>query len=361
MYDINGNKISSSASISSSDIKTALVGAVADGSVNLGSVIGATLSYTSPSTTWEENGTIAYNMLLEKYKTMPNVGVPFFISTDQHGRGVEVNRWCNNIDVDGINIANLNLGDTVTDVYNITQLESMYSRTKQVKNYIGVVGNHDKLYKNETVLDYEINRCFLTTFNEKKIKETENCYVVYDGKHSVKYIVLDTFDVADDGLSFTWGITSNVANWLIDELSKNDGYDVMFLSHYPSYQHYQTRENATEVTSGTSSENSNNTHKVSIWNMLIARKNKTSGTLTDMNNGTHAYDFTNCESDILVQLSGHDHAEQWSVDDGFTNYACTCLSDNYVCVFGLIDRENDKMYIYKFDKTQAYDELEIKI
>ena len=81
IYDINGNDVSAGGSLSSSDIKTALIKAVADGSVNLGSVVGATLAYTSPGTAWETNAATAYTNLLEAYKAIPNSGIPFFVTT----------------------------------------------------------------------------------------------------------------------------------------------------------------------------------------------------------------------------------------------------------------------------------------
>ena len=85
IYDICGNSISSGSTVSSSDIKTALIGAVADGTVSLGESVGATLAYTSPGTDWETYANQAYQNLLTAYKSIPNSGIPFFISTDQHG------------------------------------------------------------------------------------------------------------------------------------------------------------------------------------------------------------------------------------------------------------------------------------
>ena len=64
LYNGNGEIITVSGDggggITSAQIKTAFLSAVASGDVNLGSAIGATLSYTSPGTPWERNAETAY-------------------------------------------------------------------------------------------------------------------------------------------------------------------------------------------------------------------------------------------------------------------------------------------------------------
>mgnify|MGYP006877979914 CR=1 FL=1 len=114
LYDINGNIVTNN--ISDEDIKKALISAIASGEVNLGNSVGATLSLNSLDANWQTNAETVYNNLLTEYKKIPNDGIPIFITTDQHGRGIEGNRFINNIDTDGMEITNINLGDTVTDV-----------------------------------------------------------------------------------------------------------------------------------------------------------------------------------------------------------------------------------------------------
>ena len=94
LYAGNGQIISvgGGGEVTTAQVKSALLSAVASGDVNLGSAIGATLSYTSPGTAWEANAETAYQNLLNAYKEIPNSGIPFFISTDQHGRGLEQHR-----------------------------------------------------------------------------------------------------------------------------------------------------------------------------------------------------------------------------------------------------------------------------
>lgn len=348
-YDINGNKIND---LTSNKIKTALIGAIADGSVNLGSTVGATLSYTSPSEAWETNALETYNNMLEIYKTIPNSGVPFFISTDQHGRGMEQHRWLNNTDVNGMNINNINLGDTVQDVYGSSTLNDVLSKTKQIKNFFGVAGNHDLKKGSEEVSEHEITRCFTSTTDRRMIENQRNCYSVLDNAHNTKFIVIEPYE--DNGIVSGMPhpyFSTNVSKWLIGELSNNDGYDIVVLCHEPLCKTNKSREETEET----------EWDDYNVWNLLLARKNKTSGTFTDDDNVEHSYDFANMESDLLCTLHGHTHEELYSVQDGLTSYACDWYGNNNSCTFGIIDRENSKLRIFKFDSTTVYDELQINI
>ena len=85
LYDIMGSVVSSG--VSSADIKNALLAAIADGSVNLGNAVGATLAYTDLSNAWIANAQSAYTSMLEKYKTLANGAIPFFISTAEQEIG----------------------------------------------------------------------------------------------------------------------------------------------------------------------------------------------------------------------------------------------------------------------------------
>jgi hypothetical protein len=95
--------------------------------------------------------------------------------------------------------------------------------------------------------------------------------------------------------------------------------------------------------------------------MLLARKNKQSGTFADSLGGEHTYDFTNCEHDLLITLHGHNHQEQMSTADGLTAYAADLLGDNRRCTFGLIDRLNGKVTFWVFDSAGCLDPLELTI
>ena len=195
----------------------------------------------------------------------------------------------------------------------------------------------------------------MTTYPSKKARVPQDCYVAYDGQHSVKYVVIDNYLVNSEGTSFNKGFSAGIADWIIWELTANDGYDVVILCHWPFYRTHKTRSmNAEETVPGSSTaENYNSATQTACWNLLLARKNKQSGTYTDYAGGSHSYDFTGCDTDLLCVLSGHTHEERWSIKDGLTNYAEAGMVSNQSSVFGLIDRSASKMHIWRFDNTST--------
>jgi hypothetical protein len=358
LYTGNGQPISVGGELTNADVKKALISAVASGDVNLGSAIGATLSYTSPGAAWETNAATAYQNLLTAYKAIPNSGIPFFITTDQHGRGVEVNRWLNNHDaaVNGMGVMNLNLGDSVLDVFNESELSNIYNRSWQIKNHIMVFGNHEIKASTETPNLYDLNRWFISTRGRKFYIGSMGCFTVYDDAHSVKYVCVANYYQAETGI--VRGLDADSAEWLVNELAKNDGYDVIYLQHWPVFTTKRVRSADSETAD---SENHSNSYNYKIWQMLLARKNKESGTFADSLGGSHAYDFTDCEHDLLITMHGHNHQEQISTVDGLTAYAGDMLGDGRRCTFGLIDRLNNKVTFWMFDSNGCHEPLELPI
>ena len=358
IYDINGNEISAGGELTTADVKKGVIAAIASGDVNMGSAVGATLSYTSPGTAWETNAVTAYNNLLNAYREIPNIGVPFMIYTDQHNSGVEPMRWLNNHDADinGMGVMNLNLGDTCDADFNETVLSKLYDRTWQIKNYIGVLGNHDAINGNY----YDLNRWFISTRGRKFYNGAMPCFTVEDNAHTVKYIAVGNYILGTDS-NYSKGLTTDAAKWLIDELSANDGYDIVYLQHWGMYKSRRARNEETETTVDTARENANtSSNNYKMWQLLLARKNKESGTFEDADGVVHNFDFTDCEHELLITLHGHDHAELFSTVDGLTAYAADrCVNSR--CTFGLIDRQNSKVTFWVFDKNGCLDPLELPI
>ena len=355
LVDINGNVIETKGSVSSSDIKTALIGAIADGTVNLGSAIGATLSYTSPGDAWEANAETAYQALLTAYKESPNKGIPFFISTDQHSRGVEVNRWLNNRDVDGINMLNINLGDTVYDYFNLTELNNILNRSKQIKNYVAVVGNHECSYKADIMSEYDLCRTFVSTNLVKHMNPSpSNSYAVIDELHNVKYIIIEEYAINEDGNGFSRGLTAETTDWLIRELSEDDGYDIVLLKHWflklANQGTYSKRD-------GTSIADTISGYLEELTTLFSNRKNKAIGTFTDVDGVSHSYDFTGCKTDLLCALHGHEHLEVYGYADKLLCYCADWLGNNNACTFGLIDRETNKLRVWVFNSAEVLEEF----
>lgn len=356
LYTGNGAVITVGGEITSEQIKTAFTEAVASGDVNTGSVVGTTLAYTSPGTDWETYANTAYQNLLTAYKAIPNSGIPFFVTTDQHGRGVEANRWLNNTDVDGMNILNINLGDTVIDTFGTEAMNNILARTKLIKNFVSVVGNHEMKEGTETVNSYDINRTFITTMDKVKAESPLNCYSIIEGNHNFKIMVVDT-----NMIGAGQGLTTSVAEWVISELSSGDGKDILWLNHWPLFDSCQQREDTEETTEGINTITGGNAVQFAIWKMLIDRKNRASGTYTDSSGIEHIYDFSDCDGEFLCCLHGHIHAEWFTTVKGLTAYAAGMHGDTRTSTFGLIDRLNNKATFWVFDSTGCLEPLELPI
>lgn len=357
LYDINGNIVTSE--LTDKDIKAALISAVASGEVNLGNSVGATLSLNGLSSDWQTNAETVYNNVLIEYKKIPNAGIPIFITTDQHGRGIEPNRFVNNIDKDGMEIANINLGDTVTDVFNLTELNTILARSKSIKNYIAVPGNHEYKHGSEVMSNYDICRVFISNYDKQMCPNCPNCYTVIDGKHNVKYIIMDNYYVNAEGTGYGEKSIDNITSkWLINELSKNDGYDIIYLQHWGMCPAKKLRDDASE-TEWLENVNSS-TVNYKLWQLLLARKKKQRGTFTDMFSNSHDFDFSSCKNELLCTLHGHNHGEYYSVQDGLTAYGADWFG-NMTGTFLLVDRKNSKLKVFKFNTTSIDSVLELPI
>lgn len=360
IYDYRGNEIKG-ASISSEDMRNAFIGAIADGTINPGSAIGATLSVQTYSAAWEANAQQAYASMFQAYRTKPNISIPFFISTDQHGGGLRQHRYVNNIDKDGMNIVSINLGDTVQDVYGESTIQGFWDTTKQVKNFIGVVGNHEVKHGADRMYESTLSKVYSTTnLPRRSAPSKSDCYAVDDSIHAVRWIVLEDYYINSDGTNYTHGFDGATIEWLINELSKND-MDCIILMHWPCWRTARHRDESSE--SADSGRWSADTYL--LWDFFVARKAKRSGTYADINGVSHTYDFSNCTKDLLCTLHGHTHEEWMSTEYGLTAYAAdrydTNSANQATCVFGLIDRDADQLRIWEFNGASVTEELQLPI
>lgn len=346
VYDYEGNEISSTAELTDAQIQLAFSKALTDGTIKVLTHIGDTLGIDPLANYNQEYMNTAYASLLAAYQAHPN-SVPFFIQSDEHGRGMEIQRYANNLDVDGLEYANINGGDTVVDTYGTQALTDAYERIKYVKNYLGVAGNHDYKSSSETLSPFVIRNIFGTTNLERRMITTcdLSCYVAYHPKHTVKFICLDLYDSRGimSGMAHPY-VNTEVADWLIDELNRNDGYDIVVIMHEPEFITYKHRDDA-EYTAF---------DRHALFDLLLARKNKTSGTYTDAESETHSFDFTSTKDNVLCMLSGHWHDEVYSDADGLTVYVQDWAGANkYGGTFGLIDRDSNLLRIFSFDNVNG--------
>lgn len=353
IYDKSGNEIFSG--VSNEQIRLAFANALVDGTIKVLSHVGDTLGLNTANYP-KNNMDTAYASLLAAYKASPT-GIPFFIHSDQHGRGMEIQRYANNLDVDGMEYANINGGDSCVDTYGKTALEYVHNRIRLVKNYLAVPGNHDYKPSSETISPFVIRQAFGATNLESRFITTSDlcCYVAYQPCHTVKYICLDLYDQRGvvSGMAHPY-VNAEVADWLIRELNRNDGYDIVVIMHEPQWITYKDRSSESYSTSTNSS---------ALFALLLARRNRSSGTFTDNESKTHSYDFTDAENELLCVFSGHQHAELYSDADGLTVYAQDWAGNNkYGGTFGLIDRDNDLLRIFRFDAVNGnFAELDLSL
>lgn len=355
-YDINGNVISGA--VTPEEVSEAYLEAIASGKIKVGAVIGATLSYSNVSSETEAGIKNAYAQMLEKYSMLGAKAIPFFATADQHGTGFERHRLANNIDVDGLEFVNIGLGDVSPSGWHDDIMNSAFSRTKQIKNFINVVGNHDANYDSEKLEPSKISKVFRTTnLSRVNANDSSTNYVAYDSFRNVKYVVIDPYVINADGTGHTKALTGNAIDFIIEELTKNDGYDIVILTHWYLGT---TGTDGWKNRDGSDYTSTTDNIFLNIGQMCSARRNKTAGTITDVDGVSHSYDFSSCESRLLCCLHGHEHAEMYTHLVGMLMYCVNFAVSGY-SVFGLIDRENDKLYIWQTKDSTVDNVLELSI
>jgi hypothetical protein len=294
---------------------------------------------------WESDREIiiddAYNKLLSAYKENPDI-IPIFVCTDSHRWSPQhPQRYVNNIDTDGMKIANINLGDDVTEHWDDLKFDTIYNNIRYIKNYIGVCGNHDK-WDGTSTTEYFLRRIFTSQNAEYIGKSKRCCYTVKDNLYNVKYIIFDPYYAPNSGVPMV-SVPTVVATWFVKELSKNDGYDIIFLNHQPLTDNNIHRDGTKQTWKMESYEEPIFT---ALFNVLKDRKNKKKGTYIDTDNIAHPYDFSQCENDLLCLIHGHSHEELYYIEDGLTSYVCDwdgAESTGYKSTFIAIDRSKETL------------------
>jgi hypothetical protein len=130
--------------------------------------------------------------------------------------------------------------------------------------------------------------------------------------------------------------------WLLNELSADDGYDIVVFSHEPFDSAWVSRDGETITDAGYG-------FYAGVRSVLSARKAFASGTVTDADGVEHSYDFTKLKTKCLCSFHGHLHQELYSQADGWTEYLEQQYSINVDgCVsWALIDRNAMTLTIYK--------------
>lgn len=322
----------------------------------------------------------AMNAWMKEYRGNINK-IPLIVHTDQHGRLTAnakplfdlLNSKVNWYEVSKI----MNLGDTVSDrwidtestepLLKCTDLEHMLECQSNIpySKRLDVFGNHDTWYTNAAGED-----AVLTDFSHlsqyfKNIyaRRTNNqgWFTVRDDYFNVKYVVISSFEYTTS--RSTRRIGTAQMQFIIDEFSKDDGYDIVVVSHVPLYSQATTNSRPT----GMEADDPTNAliYRVADIDtdaLFNCRKTRTSGTVTDSDGVEHTFDFSKCTTDILCSLHGHEHKDLYNYV-GATSGGLMCATfdwfDDNTIHFVLVDRENRQICVWKVDGTNTVQHYQV--
>ena len=297
--------------------------------------------------------------------------IPLIIHTDQHGNYSSslykaISKMVNWYDISKV----INLGDTVNSWVDADtehpltisdKLEKYLKATETIPNSkrIEVFGNHDVWTTNDegeeigVAPQNHLRKYFRNIYARQK--DNYGNFVLTDDVYNIKYLVVSgfAFDSEIGGKSH-FIIHPDSLKWIISEMEKVDGYDLIILSHCPLgtseiVSYYDSIDGTSEeiTVSGLSSVSFKTLE--ALWS---GRKSKTSGSITDEYGNTHNFNFTNCDGELLCGLHGHQHANKYYyigelLDVVFDSYNFNNDSIHFV----LVDRENKQLNVWRVDST----------
>lgn len=297
--------------------------------------------------------------------------IPLIITTDQHGRtnaGIfnMLGKTLSMPDVSKI----CNLGDTCAvewkdsaevPLLSCAALENWCESIRKIplSKRLDVYGNHDAWYYDGYSVEgnaigtrYPATMHHLDQYFRNIYMRRNNNHgwgVVRDDYFNVKYLIVTGFEFKN-GMSNA-RISTAQMKYIIDELGKDDGYDIVVMSHMPLYYQESTATYPTgmtpEDTGGTGVTRFSGIDTDVLFN---ARKNKTSGTITDSDGVAHSFDFSDCTTEILCGLNGHMHLDACNHigGNGLANMTFDWFDGNTVH-FVLVDRVNNRLNVWKLE------------
>ena len=335
-------------------VKQAVVSGIIDGSIELPmTASGGTLSFPNLKAEWQANAQTAYEAAVVEMRKSGYAAIPVFIQSDLHGRSNEPQRWMHNTDK---RVKNLCLGDIVTDEFNMAQLTAYYNSAKGIANLATVYGNHDAFTgspSNEIANEYDLNECYVST--NRRLPGKWGYYSAVDDAFNVKYLAIVPYYMNADGTRDAVEVRTKQMEWLLRELSADDGYDIVVLMHqlFTDTTHNRAGVTQTWADAPVILEN--------LWTVMKDRRNNRNGTITDSSGVTHNYDFTNCKNRLLCSFHGHSHEELMLTEDNMTAYVANWCGDSGACALCLIDRESNKLKVWQIKTTGVDEMLELNI
>ena len=236
-------------------------------------------------------------------------------------------------------------------------LERALYATKSIPNgkRVELWGNHDVWYTGDeqtyiahVLPNYKYNNPYFYTGLPHTVRHPDNSnfMVVYDDYYKIKYLVIANYDFVEDYLDYH--VSVDHWKWIIEQLSVNDGYDVIIVSHCPLQLYnsgsYDPITGDSYSTPGIAFVIRGYDNIVNIWN---DRKYKRSGSIT-VDGTVIPYDFTGCTDDLLLSMAGHVHTDvvDYVGGNGLLEIAYDYFLNDTVH-FALIDRENRKIKVWK--------------
>lgn len=267
----------------------------------------------------------------------------------------------------------ISLGDCVAQAWKdasdipwlaCTELENMVTTQAPIplEKQLNVFGNHDRMTWDSSANTYgepiSDQSCLQQYFRNITAHRRSNngWFTVEDGYFNVKYIVTSAYE--DTSAKFA---STAQFDFLISELGKDDGYDVVLIAHELYNPDYNGRVFPTtgDMIAKVSAENDNSYGMgLDVGAILTARRNKTAGTFTDASGVVHDFDFSGCKTELLCSLHGHTHYETYNyVNDSYLNVALSPMTfSNRWMFFCLIDRENQKLKVWKMPTASSLSE-----
>lgn len=312
------------------------------------------LTYVGVSDAWIANAEIAYNLLQAEVQKLSYSAVPFFVQTDLHNANNAPARWLHNKDK---SIKNINLGDICDISFNATINNTYRDSAMPVDNLITVLGNHDASTRDgwDVCTSHGLNYYYTDTTKGKRMVNERSFFTVCDDDYNVKYVVISPYYMGEDGSRSVAEVKTDQMTWLLNELSIDDGYDIVILMHQLFTDTHYHRDGSLQDWADAP------VVLESLWTVMKDRRNKRSGTITDSEGVQHSYDFTNVKSRILGSLHGHTHEELMLTEEKMTAYATNGYMNEHACVFGIFDRKNNKLKVWEFSNTGVLDVLELDI
>lgn len=316
--------------------------------------------YNNATNDYQRSILSARNEWIEEARTDETI-IPLIVHTDQHGQLTAYNplfkylekaiRW---EDVS----ACIGLGDVSEQQY-ISVYQAMETCLSGIpKNkQINIWGNHDTWSGDVELTEEELT--VLNTYFNNSAYNGNHRYNKYgieymiDEVRKIKYVVIGGWEYDSDlGGKSCYVIGSDSMNYIIDMLSQVDGYDIVILSHVQPFAYQDWIHPPVEDVGELDSSNVvvNPAH-TSIDQLLIDRQNKASGTVNDSYGNVHPYDFTECTSDILCCLAGHDHCDKymWQNDNIPVYVFDSYLNTPQAFYFVNIDRTKERLNVWKVD------------